>query len=246
MLYNVKMRPKGLDRFGGIEMLEFEELRLRLTALEPQIADLKDALGLEQCKAEVRRLEAQQEDPNFWNDVETSTKVQRKLSQLNGKINAHKDLETRYEDTMTLIEIALEENDPSVYDEALPEVEKLEEDIEELKLTTLLTGEYDDSNAILTFHAGAGGTEAQDWCQMLYRMYTAWATKHDLKYSVVDWLDGDEAGVKSATIIVEGPNAYGFLKSENGVHRLVRVSPFDASGRRQTSFASLEVMPERA
>lgn len=225
-------------------MLEFEELRLRLTALEPQIADLKDALGLEQCKAEVRRLEAQQEDPNFWNDVETSTKVQRKLSQLNGKINAHKDLETRYEDTMTLIEIALEENDPSVYDEALPEVEKLEEDIEELKLTTLLTGEYDDSNAILTFHAGAGGTEAQDWCQMLYRMYTAWATKHDLKYSVVDWLDGDEAGVKSATIIVEGPNAYGFLKSENGVHRLVRVSPFDASGRRQTSFASLEVMPE--
>ena len=225
-------------------MLEFEELKLRLVALEPQIEDLKDALGLEQCKAEVRRLEAQQEDPNFWNDVETSTKVQRKLSQLNGKINAHKDLETRYEDTMTLIEIALEENDPSVYDEALPEVEKLENDIDELKLTTLLTGEYDDSNAIITFHAGAGGTEAQDWCQMLYRMYTAWATKHDLKYSVVDWLDGDEAGVKSATIIVEGPNAYGFLKSENGVHRLVRVSPFDASGRRQTSFASLEVMPE--
>ncbi len=225
-------------------MLEFEELKLRLVALEPQIEDLKDALGLEQCRAEVRRLEAQQEDPNFWNDVETSTKVQRKLSQLNGKINAHKDLETRYEDTMTLIEIALEENDPSVYDEALPEVEKLEEDIDELKLTTLLTGEYDDNNAIITFHAGAGGTEAQDWCQMLYRMYTAWATKHDLKYSVVDWLDGDEAGVKSATIIVEGPNAYGFLKSENGVHRLVRVSPFDASGRRQTSFASLEVMPE--
>ena len=225
-------------------MLEFEELRLRLTALKPQIEDLKDALGLEQCKAEVRRLEAQQADPDFWNDVETSTKVQRKLSQLNGKIESHKDLETRYEDAMTLIEIALEENDPSVYDEALPEVEKLEADIDEIKLTTLLTGEYDEGNAIVTFHAGAGGTEAQDWCQMLYRMYTAWATKHDLKYTLVDWLDGDEAGVKSATIIVEGPNAYGFLKSENGVHRLVRVSPFDASGRRQTSFASLEVMPE--
>ena len=225
-------------------MLEFEELKLRLTALEPQIEDLKDALGLEQCKAEVRRLEAQQEDPNFWNDVETSTKVQRRLSQLNGKINSHKDLETRYEDAHTLIEIALEENDPSLYDEALPEVESLEKDIEDIKLTTLLTGEYDEGNAIITFHAGAGGTEAQDWCQMLYRMYTAWATKHDLKYSLVDWLDGDEAGVKSATIIVEGPNAYGFLKSENGVHRLVRVSPFDASGRRQTSFASLEVMPE--
>ncbi len=226
-------------------MLEFEELKLRLVALEPQIEDLKDALGLEQCRAEVRRLEAQQEDPSFWNDVETSTKVQRKLSQLNGKINSHKNLETRYEDAMTLIEIALEENDPSLYDEALPEVEKLEQDIDELKLTTLLTGEYDDNNAIITFHAGAGGTEAQDWCQMLYRMYTCWCNKHpDLKYTLVDWLDGDEAGVKSATIIVEGPNAYGFLKSENGVHRLVRVSPFDASGRRQTSFASLEVMPE--
>ena len=226
-------------------MLEFEELKLRLVALEPQIEDLKDALGLEQCKAEVRRLEAQQEDPNFWNDVETSTKVQRKLSQLNGKINSHKDLETRYEDTMTLIEIALEENDPSLYDEALPEVEKLEKDVDEIKLTTLLTGEYDEGNAIITFHAGAGGTEAQDWCQMLYRMYTCWCNKHpELKYTLVDWLDGDEAGVKSATIIVEGPNAYGFLKSENGVHRLVRVSPFDASGRRQTSFASLEVMPE--
>lgn len=245
MLYYQKLRPYGLiNRFGGIKMLEFEELRLRLTSLKPQIEDLKDALGLEQCRAEVRRLEAQQEDPNFWNDVETSTKVQRRLSQLNGKINSHSDLETRYEDTMTLIEIALEENDPSLYDEALPEVERLETDIDEIKLTTLLTGDYDESNAIITFHAGAGGTEAQDWCQMLYRMYTAWATKHDLKYTLVDWLDGDEAGVKSATIIVEGPNAYGFLKSENGVHRLVRVSPFDASGRRQTSFASLEVMPE--
>ena len=155
-------------------MLEFEELKLRLVALEPQIEDLKDALGLEQCKAEVRRLEAQQEDPNFWNDVETSTKVQRRLSQLNGKINSHRDLEVRYEDTMTLIEIALEENDPSLYDEAFPEVEKLEKDIDELKLTTLLTGEYDEGNAIITFHAGAGGTEAQDWCQMLYRMYTCW------------------------------------------------------------------------
>ncbi len=230
--------------FGGINMLEFEELRLRLTALKPQIEDLKDALGLEQCKAEVRRLEAQQADPDFWNNVEVSTKVQRRLSQLNGKIDSHKALESRYDDAMTLIEIAMEENDPSLYDEALPEVEKLEADVDELKLTTLLTGDYDDNNAIITFHAGAGGTEAQDWCQMLYRMYTAWATKHDLKYSLVDWLDGDEAGVKSATIIVEGPNAYGFLKSENGVHRLVRVSPFDASGRRQTSFASLEVMPE--
>ena len=225
-------------------MLELEELRLRLQSMKPQIDDLSDALGLEVCRAEIRRLEAQQEDPDFWNDVETSSKVQRQLSQLNHKIDSHKDLETRYEDTMTVIEIAMEEDDESLYEEALADTDKLEEDIEEMKLTTLLTGDYDNSNAILTFHAGAGGTEAQDWCQMLYRMYTSWATKHNFKYTLVDWLDGEDAGLKSATIIVEGENAYGFLKSENGVHRLVRISPFDASGRRHTSFASLEVMPE--
>ena len=225
-------------------MLELEELRLRLLGMKPQIDDLADALGLEQCRAEVRRLEAQQADPDFWNDVETSSKVQKKLSQLNSKIASHKDLENRYDDAMTLIEMASEEDDRNLYEEALGEVDKLAEDVDRIKLTTLLTGEYDDSNAILTFHAGAGGTEAQDWCQMLYRMYTAWATRHNYKYTLVDWLDGEDAGLKSATIIVEGENAYGFLKSENGVHRLVRISPFDASGRRHTSFASLEVMPD--
>lgn len=225
-------------------MLELEELRLRLSAMKPQIDDLSDALGLEQCRAEIKRLEAQQADPDFWNDVETSSKVQRRISQLNHKIDAHKDLENRYDDTMTVVEIAMEEDDESLYEEALADADKLEADIDEMKLTTLLTGDYDNSNAILTFHAGAGGTEAQDWCQMLYRMYTSWATKHDFKYTLVDWLDGEDAGLKSATIIVEGENAYGFLKSENGVHRLVRISPFDASGRRHTSFASLEVMPE--
>ena len=225
-------------------MLELEELRLRLSAMKPQIDDLSDALGLEQCRAEIKRLEAQQADPDFWNDVETSSKVQRQISQLNHKIDAHKDLENRYDDTMTVVEIAMEEDDESLYEEALADADKLEADIDEMKLTTLLTGDYDNSNAILTFHAGAGGTEAQDWCQMLYRMYTSWATKHDFKYTLVDWLDGEDAGLKSATIIVEGENAYGFLKSENGVHRLVRISPFDASGRRHTSFASLEVMPE--
>ena len=225
-------------------MLELEELRLRLLGMKPQIDDLADALGLEQCRVEVRRLEAQQADPDFWNDVETSSKVQKKMSQLNNKIASHKDLENRYDDAMTLIEMASEEDDRDLYEEALAEVDKLAEDVDRIKLTTLLTGEYDDSNAILTFHAGAGGTEAQDWCQMLYRMYTAWATRHNYKYTLVDWLDGEDAGLKSATIIVEGENAYGFLKSENGVHRLVRISPFDASGRRHTSFASLEVMPE--
>ena len=145
---------------------------------------------------------------------------------------------------MTLIELAEEAGDESVYEEAAADAEQLQSRMAEVRLTTLLTGEYDSKNAILTFHAGAGGTEAQDWAQMLYRMYTRWAERHGYSYKILDYLDGDEAGIKSASILIEGLNAYGFLKSENGVHRLVRVSPFDASGRRQTSFASLEVMPE--
>ena len=225
-------------------MLELEELRLRLLGMKPQIDDLADALGLEQCRAEVRRLEAQQADPDFWNDVETSSKVQKKMSQLNNKIASHKDLENRYDDAMTLIEMASEEDDRDLYEEALAEVDKLAEDVDRIKLTTLLTGEYDDSNAILTFHAGAGGTEAQDWCQMLYRMYTRWAERHGFTYKIMDYQEGDEAGVKSASILIEGENAYGFLKGENGVHRLVRVSPFDANARRQTSFSAIEVIPD--
>ena len=135
-------------------------------------------------------------------------------------------------------------DDESVYEEAKKGYDFVMADLETQKLSTLLTGEYDENNAILTFHAGAGGTEAQDWAQMLYRMYTRWAERHGFKYKILDYLDGDEAGIKSASILIEGENAYGFLKSEAGVHRLVRISPFDASGRRQTSFASLEVMPE--
>ena len=147
-------------------------------------------------------------------------------------------------DTLTLIELAIEMDDESVYEEAKKGYDFVMADLETQKLSTLLTGEYDENNAILTFHAGAGGTEAQDWAQMLYRMYTRWAERHGFKYKILDYLDGDEAGIKSASILIEGENAYGFLKSEAGVHRLVRISPFDASGRRQTSFASLEVMPE--
>lgn len=225
-------------------MLELDELKLRLQAMKPEIDDLADALGLEQCKAEVKKLEAQQADPDFWNDIETSSKVQKRISQLNGRIEAHKSMCGSWDDATTLVEMAMEEDDVSLYEEALAETDKLSDEIEKMKLTTLLTGEYDSRNAILTFHAGSGGTEAMDWCSMLYRMYTSWANSHGYKYELVDWLDGEEAGLKSATIIIEGENAYGFLKSENGVHRLVRISPFDASGRRHTSFASLEVMPE--
>ena len=159
-------------------------------------------------------------------------------------LKGYEKLRSAYDDTLTLIELAIEMDDESVYEEAKKGYDFVMADLETQKLSTLLTGEYDENNAILTFHAGAGGTEAQDWAQMLYRMYTRWAERHGFKYKILDYLDGDEAGIKSASILIEGENAYGFLKSEAGVHRLVRISPFDASGRRQTSFASLEVMPE--
>ena len=148
------------------------------------------------------------------------------------------------EDIIALIELSIEEGVTESDDDINSEIEVFEKTLEEMRLSSLLTGEYDNSNAILTFHAGAGGTEAQDWAEMLYRMYHRWAERHNFKVTTLDYLDGDEAGLKSASILIEGENAYGFLKSESGVHRLVRISPFDASGRRHTSFSALEVMPE--
>lgn len=227
-------------------MLQFEELKQRLSAMKPDVDDMADALGLDALKAELAKLEATAAEPGFWDDIANSSVVLRRTSSVKNKIMGQERLEAQYDDAMTLIEIALEEEEESLFDEAKTAVDKLESDLETMKLATLLTGEYDSNNAILTFHAGAGGTEAQDWAQMLYRMYTRWAERHDFKYTLVDWLDGEEAGIKSACILIEGENAYGFLKSEAGVHRLVRISPFDASGRRHTSFSSLEVMPEIA
>ena len=151
---------------------------------------------------------------------------------------------SQWDDMMTICEMAIEENDESMLDELKTSYEDLEKKMEEARLETLLTGEYDGNNALVSFQAGAGGTEAQDWCQMLYRMYTRWAERHGYTYKILDYLDGDEAGLKSASIMIEGANAYGFLKSESGVHRLVRISPFDAAGRRHTSFSAVEVIPE--
>ena len=225
-------------------MLELEQLRLEVLGLEDEVEDLADALGLEKAKKELADLEATAAEDGFWNDMQQSQKVLQKIKQLKDKINDYSKLKALYDDTLTLIELALEEKDESVFEEAKADATRLKETVENTKLATLLSGEYDSKNAILTFHAGAGGTEAQDWAQMLYRMYTRWAERRGFKYKILDYLDGDEAGLKSASILVEGTNAYGFLKSEAGVHRLVRVSPFDSSGRRHTSFASLEVMPE--
>ena len=225
-------------------MIQFEELRLRLLESEKPLEELAAALGLKEMSEEVKTLEAQTADENFWGDLGNSQKVLQRISMLKNKIKAYDDLKSAFDDALVMIELSDEEGDLDLLDDCRESVENVEKELEKQTLATLLSGEYDSKNAILTFHAGAGGTEAQDWCQMLFRMYGQWASKHGYKFTTVDFLDGDEAGLKSATVVVEGENAYGYLKSEMGVHRLVRVSPFDASGRRHTSFASLEVMPE--
>ena len=225
-------------------MLQFEELAQKLRDLEPDLKDLAEALGLEGMKREIAELDQKAAEPNFWDDMENSQKVLQRSSMLKNKIADYEKLMASFDDAMALVELANEEEDESLLPEAEEELKKLQEGLEAQRLTTLLNGEYDSKNAILTFHAGAGGTEAQDWAEMLYRMYCRWGERHGYKVKTLDYLDGEEAGLKSASILVEGINAYGFLKSEMGVHRLVRVSPFDASGRRHTSFASLEVMPE--
>ena len=225
-------------------IIEYDTYKQKLSALGPQLTKLAAALDLEGARREVEELEEKTGDANFWNDLEASQKVLRRTKQLKNKLEHHAKLVSQWEDLTTLVEMAMEEDDGSL----LPEVEegyaKLESSLEEANLSTLLTGEYDASNAILTLHAGAGGTEAQDWCQMLFRMYTRWAERHDFAWKTLDYEPCDDAGIKSATIAIEGENAYGFLKSENGVHRLVRISPFDANARRQTSFSAVEVMPE--
>ncbi len=225
-------------------MLQFEEILLKLRDLEPALKELCEAMGIEQNKKEKERLEEISSQDGFWDDMENSQKVLKKISALKNTIETFESLYSSYEDSIALTELADEDGDLSMLDECLEAVSSVESKMEELRLTTLLTGEYDKNNAILNFHAGAGGTEAQDWAEMLYRMYTRWSERHGFTVKTLDYLDGDEAGLKSACILIEGENAYGYLKCESGVHRLVRVSPFDSSGRRHTSFASLEVMPE--
>ncbi len=225
-------------------MLEFEEYKVKLNNARPALEALGAALKLESAQKEIEELEAASEREGFWNDVENSQRVQKRLKTLKSKCENYGKLRASWEDMLALCEMAIEENDGSMLPELESEYAAYTEKLEATRLGTLLTGPYDQNNAILTFHAGAGGTEAQDWASMLYRMYNMWADRHGYVVKVMDYLDGDEAGLKSATIMIEGENAYGFLKSENGIHRLVRISPFDAAGRRHTSFAALEVMPE--
>ena len=225
-------------------MLQFEELKRELEEQEAALQDLGQALGLEKLREEVEMLEHKSAEPGFWDNMEQAQKITQRMAALKGKDEAYQKLQSRAGDCMALIEMGDEAEALSLVDEAKEEIESIKNEIASMKLSTLLTGEYDKNNAILTFHAGSGGTEAQDWAEMLFRMYNRWAERHGFKVTTLDYLDGDEAGLKSASIMVEGENAYGYLKSEAGVHRLVRVSPFDAAGRRHTSFSSLEVMPE--
>lgn len=225
-------------------MVEYDQYRLSLNALREDIEELGKALHIENVISQAEELEKSTMEPDFYSDMGKSQKVLKQLKQLKGKIEHYNSLSEEREDLLTIIEMAEEEDDLSFLDEVKTGLEKLTSDIETTKLETLLSGPYDKNDAIITLHAGAGGTEAQDWASMLLRMYQMWAEKRGFSVSTIDYIDGDEAGIKGATILIEGDNAYGYAKCEKGIHRLVRISPFDSAGRRHTSFASVEVMPD--
>ena len=225
-------------------IVALEEAKRKLSELKGVIKELGNQLRIEEAKERAADLERETMVQDFWNDAEKSSKKLQEIKQLKNKVESYEELEAKLEDTYMLCEMAIEANDEDSVEEVISETEFIETEAEKKRIEVLLSGPYDKNNAILSFHPGAGGTEAQDWASMLYRLYTRWGEKHGFNVKLIDWLDGDEAGIKSATIMVEGINAYGYLKSENGVHRLVRISPFDSSGRRHTSFSSVEVMPE--
>lgn len=224
-------------------MITIDELKFKLGGLETAVNDLRDALSIEASEKRLAELEHQMTLPGFYDDQEKSQKVISEMGEVKNKLERFGKLSTQYEEAQTLLEMIEEENDPSLAAEGEEAVNGVEKSIDELQLMTMLNGEYDHSNAILTFHAGTGGTEAQDWAEMLTRMYTRWAEAHGYTVEVLDVLEGDEAGIKSASMMIKGANAYGMLKSENGVHRLVRISPTDVKQRRHTTFAAVEVLP---
>ena len=224
-------------------MIEFDDYKQKINGLRPALDGLKQALKLDEAAGELKELEAESARDGFWTDLASSQKVLQRIKQLKTKSGGYERLASRWSDLSTLCQMGIEEQDESLLPEITEEFKTFSEALETARMSTLLSGEYDNCDAIVSFHAGAGGTEAQDWVEMLYRMYTRLAERHGLKYKLLDWLDGEEAGIKSASIGIEGDNAYGYLKSEGGIHRLVRISPFDASGRRHTSFAAVEVTP---
>ncbi len=224
--------------------IEFDSYKQKLNDCRPALDGLADSLNLEGLRNELERLHAMQEAPGFWDDPEKSQKIVVKVKQTEYKVERYEKMLAAWDDLITICEMAAEEDDDSMLDELKEGFEELQKNMETCRLETLLTGRYDKNNALMSFHAGAGGLEAQDWCSMMYRMYTRWAEQSGFTYKIMDFQEADEGGIKSADILVEGENAYGFLKGENGVHRMVRVSPFDANGRRQTSFSAIEVIPD--
>ena len=224
-------------------IVQLEEAKQQLGVLKTDAAELKDALNVEELSAKVKELEEATCAEDFWGRDDTQS-VMAELNNARNIVNTYNDLESGIESLYEMIEMAIEMDDESFTDEILTELSRLSKSYDNQRIMALLSGEFDKNNAILAIHPGAGGTEAQDWALMLYRMYCRWAEKRGFKVKLLDYLDGEEAGIKSATILITGDYAYGYLRSEVGVHRLVRVSPFDSSGRRHTSFASVEVMPE--
>ena len=225
-------------------MVELDQFKYTLSTYDETLKEVKDSLDLENKERRITELDKSMEEPGFWDDPERSTKTVREAKNLKDTVDGYKHLEQQYEDIQVMIEMGYEENDPAMIPEIQEMLDEFVKELEELRTKTLLSGESDGCNAILKLNAGAGGTEAMDWCSMLYRMYQRWADKKGFTTEVLDFLDGDEAGLKSITLQVNGENAYGYLKSEKGVHRLVRISPFNAAGKRQTSFVSCDVMPD--
>ncbi|MBQ7920755.1 MAG: peptide chain release factor 2 [Lachnospiraceae bacterium] len=225
-------------------MVELDQMKTELLTYETPLAEVRDSLDLDNKAKRIEEMEREMEAPNFWDNPDVANKQIKELKNLKDTVGIYDKLEMQYEDILTLIQMGYEEEDASLIPEIQAELEEFKTEFDELRIGTLLSGEYDKANAILKLNAGAGGTESCDWCSMLYRMYTRWAERKGFTIEVLDYLDGDEAGIKSVTFQVNGINAYGYLKSEKGVHRLVRISPFNAQGKRQTSFVSLDVMPE--
>ncbi|MBR6666451.1 MAG: peptide chain release factor 2 [Lachnospiraceae bacterium] len=225
-------------------MVELDQMKSEILTYETPLAEVRDSLDLDSKAKRIEELEREMEAPGFWDDPDRSNKQMKELKNMKDTVGVYEKLATQYDDILTLIQMGYEENDESLIPEIQSELEEFKKEFDELRIGTLLSEEYDKNNAILKLNAGAGGTESCDWCSMLYRMYTRWAERKGFQVEVLDFLDGDEAGIKSVTFQVNGINAYGYLKSEKGVHRLVRISPFNAQGKRQTSFVSLDVMPD--
>ena len=225
-------------------MVELDNIKVKLQNYKPALEEARKGLDLENKDHKIEELEREMAAPDFWDDPQVSTEKTKKLKSLKDDVLDYHNLEDKFQEILDLIELANEEEDRDMIPEVEADYEEFKAKLEDLQTRTLLSGEYDSENAIITLHAGAGGTEACDWTSMLYRMYTRWADQHGYAVQVLDMQEGDEAGIKSVTFEVNGENAYGLLKSEHGVHRLVRISPFNANGKRQTSFSSCEVMPD--